>query len=132
MTDLNTHGYRMESGRHKGELITRVPIQYLQWMVNAKHSEASYAKAELTRRGTVTPTLDISGHAINRASLKCLDIWQRTKNPDEGLHAWLVRMATGAIAHGAPREEKIAYGGMLFVFETDGVWPVLKTVMRDK
>ena len=132
MTDINTHGYQMKTGRHKDKLITRVPVSYLTWMVGIKHSEAAYARAELNRRGTVTPTLDVSGHAIDRASLTCRDIWHQTKNPDEGLHAWLVRMATGALAHGEPRKEKIAYGGMLFAFDTDCEWPVFKTVMRDK
>ena len=131
MTDINTHGYTMKNGRHAGLLITRVPISYLKWMVCSKHSEARYAQAELDRRGTVTPDLDVSGHAVDRASLNCLDLWRKTRNQDEGLHAWLIRMSQDALANGKPKRGKTAHAGMLFAFERDGVWPVLKTVMRD-
>lgn len=129
---LNTHGYRMKGGRHKGELITRVPVSYLKWMVKERHTEGAYAVAELERRGTVTPDLDISGHAIDRASTVCWKIWKRTKNPGEGIHAWLVRMASAALKDGHPRNGKVAYEGMLFAFETNGVWPTLLSVMRDE
>src|SRR5687767_15008095 len=126
---IDTHGYRLKfSKRHADELITRVPVNYLQWMVNSHHSEAPYAEAELKRRGTVTPTLNISGHAVDRASLFCRDIWHQTRGEEEGLHAWLVRMSQSALKDGEKRGEKIAYNGMLWVFEQDGVWPVLKTV----
>lgn len=131
-TAVVTHGYTLKNGRHAGMLITRVPVSYLKWMVNAKHTEARYAQAELDRRGTVTPTLEVSGHAIDRASQCCLDHWRAQRQEDEGLHAWLVRVSTEALAVGTPRGEKIIHAGMRFVFERDGVWPVLKTVMRDK
>jgi len=127
----NTHGYRMLTGRHKGERITRVPVSYLKWMVNSDHSEAIYAEAELARRGTVTPELDLSGHAIDRASQTCLKVWKRTRHEGEGLHAWLLRMCAEALKQGHPRNGKTAYQGMFFVFATDGVWPVLQSIMRD-
>ena len=133
MTDLNTHGYVLKnSKRHAGVLITRVPVSYLSWMVNSRHSEARYAQAELDRRGTVTPELDVSGHAIDRVSTSCLDIWRATrKDSNEGLHACLCRMSADALKTGKAKRGKIAHAGMLFAFERDGVWPILKTVMRD-
>jgi hypothetical protein len=129
---INTHGYIMQRGRHAGEPITRVPVGYLKWMVNSRHSEADFAAAELARRGTVTPDIDISGHAIDRASLNCRDIWHQTRDKEEGLHAWLVRVSKEALEEGERRGDKISHIGMLFAFERDGCWPVLKTVMRDK
>lgn len=129
---LNTHGYQMKVGRHAGEPITRVPVGYLKWMVNSRHSEAAYAEAELSRRGTATPEFEISGHAIDRASLNCRDIWHQTRGKDEGIHAWLSRVGKEALERGERRGDKTAYAGMLFAFEMDGCWPVLKTVMRDK
>jgi uncharacterized protein (DUF3820 family) len=132
MTDINTHDFIMPSGRHKGERITRMPVSYLKWMVNGGHALADHAKAELDRRGTVTPDLDISGHAIDSASLRIRKIWHETRGDDEGLHAWLVRMASEALVKGEQRGDKIAHAGVLWAFETDGCWPVLKTVMRDK
>lgn len=134
-----THGLRIDFGKHKGELWTRVPVSYLKWLANTAAADptsnltkaANIAKLELTRRGTVTPDIDISGHAIDRASLNCRKIWHETRKPDEGLHAWLVRVTREAI----DKDEKDAAGrflhlGMKFAVEQDGCWPVLVTVMR--
>ena len=129
---INTHGLVCDFGKHKGTLYTRLPVGYLHWMVNGRHSHADIAKAELGRRGTVRPELDVSGHAIDRASLHCRKIWHETANKDEGLYSWLCRMAAEAIGSGAERpDKKFLYRGMIFVFETETEWPVLKTVMRD-
>ena len=133
MTEINIHNMVCDFGRHVGMLYTRIPISYLKWMVNSGHSRAEIAAAELKRRGTVTPDLDISGHAIDRASLSCRKIWHQTRTNDEGLHAWLVRMATEAMSKADIDEKgRYHYNGMLFIFYNDGAWPVLKTVMREK
>ena len=117
--------------RHKGELYTRIPVSYLKWMVNSNHNRKDIAEAELKRRGTVTPDLEISGHAIDKASLRCLDIWRETrKSDDEGLHAWLVRISGEALAKGIKNEDTCFYKGMKLIFIKDGVWPVLKSIMR--
>lgn len=137
--ELNTHHYKMEAGKHRGQLITRVPAGYLLWMVRNDHSEKTYAEAELARRGTTTPRIEVSGHAIDRASLSCRKIWLATRRDDnEGIHAWLCRVAfeawEAAIRDGwTPTEgDKVKYEGMKFVFDRDGAWPIVKTVMRDK
>ena len=132
MTEINTHGLICDFGRHKNFLYTRMPVSYLKWMVNSGHRKADIAAAELKRRGTVTPDLDVSGHAIDRASLTCRKIWHETRGSDEGLHAWLVRMANEAMAK-ANIDDKGRYhhNGMMLAFENDGVWPVLKTVMPE-
>jgi len=130
--EAQTHDFLMPSGRHKGERITRVPVSYLKWMVNSEHSLAANASAELARRGTTTPDIDISGHAIDSASLRVRKVWHESRGDDEGLHSWLCRMARLAMAEGELRGDKIAYGGVLWVIEQGGCWPVLKTVMRDK
>ena len=66
---INTHGMVMPIGRHAGTPITRLPVSYLLWMDQSAHSMANVARAELKRRGTTRPTLDVSNHAIDRASL---------------------------------------------------------------
>lgn len=110
---------------------TQVPVAYLKWMVQSSHSRAEIADAELTRRGTVTPDLDISGHAIDRASLNCRKIWHETAlDKNEGLHAWLVRMAGIALKNEPDEKGRHHHAGMKFVFEP-GKWPVLKTVMPE-
>jgi uncharacterized protein (DUF3820 family) len=124
------HKFVMPNGKHQGERLVHVPVGYLKWMVNVNHTCAAYAEAELARRGTVTPDIDVSGHAIDRASLYCLEVWKSTRNENEGLHAWLVRVAQEALEKGEEREGKIHYMGMKMVFVREGKWPVLQTVIR--
>ncbi len=130
-TAINTHNMRIEFGKHKGELWTRVPVSYLKWIVNERARDNDIAQAELDRRGTVTPDCDVSGHAIDRASLNCRKIWHQTKNKGEGLHAWLVRMTEEALAAEEMHKGKYRIHGMLLAIENDGCWPVLKTVIRE-
>lgn len=128
---MNTHGIKCSFGKFTGELYTRIPVSYLKWMVNVDSLESDVAQAELDRRGTVTPTLEVSGHAIDRASLSCRKIWHESRGEDEGLYAWLIRMAQEALKEGDKDDKgRHLHNGMKFAFEEDGVWPVLKTVMR--
>lgn len=142
-TSINTHGLRIDFGKHgpqdgqPGELWTRVPVGYLKWIVNEPNmadERKEVAQAELERRGTVTPTIEVSGHAIDRASLSLRKTWHLTAvNKDEGLHAWLCRVAAEALERGEPvGDNRIVYLGMRFAFEHGDQWPVLKTVMRIK
>lgn len=135
--ELNTHNLECDFGRHKGKRWTRIPVSYLLWMVNVNHSRVDIAEAELKRRGTVLPELDVSGHAIDMASLRLYDIYKERGRREEGLHAWLVRMSSSALKLGKPlsRDDETcsySYMGVKFVFEESGAWPVLKTVMKDK
>lgn len=117
-------------GVHAKLLWTRVPVSYLSWMIRVNHTKAEQAQKELNRRGTCTPTLDISGHAIDRASLHFFHIWKTTSRHQEGLHAWLVRRCQEALENKqADSEGVIVYNGIKFVFEFLGNWPSLKTVM---
>ena len=128
---INTHGLIADFGRHNGRPYTRIPVNYLLWMVNSEHSRADIAKAELERRGTVLPVVDISGHAIDRASLNCQLILYQTKLENEGIHAWLCRLTVEAIrANERDDKGRYVHAGMLFAIEQDGCWPVLKTIMQ--
>ena len=129
---VDLHTWKMTKGKHAGEPITRVPVSYLRWMVNVRHGDADVAAAEMKRRGTVVPTLEISGHAIDRASLLCRFAWHEHSNDGEGLHAWLVRASTDALEQGKkhPTEAgRISWLGLSWRFEMDCEWPVLKTVL---
>ena len=134
--EINTHNLRVDFGKHKGELWTRVPVSYLKWLSNQPERNAAdishdIARAELKRRGTVTPTIEVSGHAIDRASLNCRKIWHQTAlDENEGLHAWLCRMAAAALAaKDETKSGKYHHCGMLFAFEFGECYPTLKTVM---
>ena len=133
MTKINTHNLVCDFGKHSGTLYTRIPVSYLRWMINANHPKAEIAAAELDRRGTVIPDMDVSGHAIDSASLRFRKTWHLTSRPDEGLHAWLLRVAAEAVDKGMTDEEgRYHYLGIKFVFAMDGVWPVLQTVTHSK
>lgn len=132
---MDTHNLIVDFGKHSGERWTRVPVSYLKWMANEPSfadDKRAIANAELKRRGTVTPEIEVSGHAIDRASLQCRKIWHETAlDENEGLHAWLCRMATEARNHGETLESgKVKYQGMKFVFAEGELYPVLKTVTR--
>jgi uncharacterized protein (DUF3820 family) len=128
---INTHNLVVDFGKHKGTLWTRLPVSYLKWLANEKGKHAEIALAELKRRGTVTPEIEVSGHAIDRASQQCIGKWTELRLPNEGLHAWLCRMAKEARDRGRRKGEKYQHAGMLFVFNEGELYPVLMTVMTD-
>jgi hypothetical protein len=125
----------LQNGQHKGKRITRVPVSYLRWMVGANHTDAAEALKELQRRGTVFPKVEVTHHAIDRASLRCRDLWLATRRRNEGISAWLHRAALGALKNYNPtgQDWRVYYAGMKFQFKRascDSAWPVLLTVNR--
>lgn len=132
MPKINTHNLKCDFGRHSGTLYTRMPVSYLRWMVNADHSRKEIAESELERRGTTMPEMEISGHAIDRASLCCRRTWHETREKDEGLHAWLLRIGKEALVKGMDDDGRCFHMGMKIVFEKNEIWPTMKTVMIDK
>jgi len=116
---------------HKGELFTRLPVSYLKWMINNKAPQHDVARAEFERRGDTLPKIELSGHAIDNASLRVLKIWHETRGNNEGLYSWLQRVTLEAIENGVRLDSgKIKYLGMKFVVVEGAEFPVLKTVMR--
>lgn len=132
MSTSTTPSLRMPAGRYAGERITRVPQGYLRWMVRTQHELAEAALAELERRGAQIPALEITGHAIDRASTRCLKRWKQSRKPDEGLHAWLARITTEAIQKHGRTRGVIHHEGVKLVLAEDGAYPVLTTVMRGR
>lgn len=100
MSKIEIHGKKIDFGRYGGELWTRLPISYLKWILNTFDNEREayvLAQTELDRRGIVIDQkVEISEHAIDRASLRCMSIWRETRQANEGLHAWLYRCASEA------------------------------------
>lgn len=133
MPELNTHGETISFGKHKGELFTRAPVGYLRWMVNEKTQQSDYAKAELDRRGDTMPVVELSGHAIDNASLRVRKTWHETRGKDEGLYSWLKRMTLEALEHGEHLDSgKIEYEGMKMVIAEGEEFPCLLTIMPGK
>jgi len=137
ITAPNPHNVRIQYGKHSGELFTRLPLSYLRWMVQASAPGSATAKAELDRRGTPLPDMEISHHAIDRASLRLRKAWhqdaEQWKDSELGLYSWLLRRAQMALKHGERGEDgKVVHDGIVFKFGMDGTWPLLLTVMPAK
>ncbi|NOX14943.1 MAG: hypothetical protein GXP61_02765 [Epsilonproteobacteria bacterium] len=136
---INTHGLKITFGRHNGEKFTRLPIGYLKWIINNVSDWAETAKAELDRRGIVIEQqVEISGHAIDKVSLRHINKWLARNNKKQGLHNWLHQKAWDAWCKALrdPEQrnkltagEKIQYDGMKFVFKEGLEHPILLTVM---
>lgn len=133
MKEVNTHGLTIDFGKHKGELWTRVPVSYLSWLANhiEENENILIARSELKRRGTTYQSIEISGHAVDRASMSCWKEWRRTKEEKEGLNSWLIRMSNLARTEGELKNGKYHYLGMKFVFEEGAYYPTLKSIMRN-
>jgi len=134
MTDaIDTHNLLCDFGPYKGERWTRIPASYLKRIANDKggHKGAPIAVAELKRRGTVTPEIDVSGHAVDRASQVLIGKWMELRTGNEGIHAWLCRMAFEARERGKKVDDKYHFAGMKFVFAESALYPVLMSVMAD-
>jgi len=130
--DLST--YILQFGiRWRGTRIQEVDQSYLSWMVNAKAGPWEIAEAELERRGWHVPEVDLSGHAIDSASLRIRRQWHADRNQAEGLHSWLCRVVPEALEHGeSPKPGVYIWKGVNFVIATSGRWPILKTVTPAK
>jgi len=135
---INTHNLIIDFGKHKGERWTRLPIGYLKWLINERTQYADIANAELKRRGTVLGhEIEISGHAIDRASFSCYNIWYLTRKKGEGLHSWLYRMSSESLKTINNKKRvkfrrSVIYKGMKLVFKFGKIYPVLLTVMPYK
>jgi len=128
---INTHGLWIEFGKHKGERWTRVPFSYLRWIVCSmtdKPQIVAIAQAEIERRGGERPELDISAHAVDRASLRCRKRWHEDRGEDEGLYSWLTRITLEAVKDGTVDEQgRYRWKGMKLVIEIGNV-PILKSI----
>ena len=120
-------------GKHKGERWTRIPIGYLKWLLNELDPEDDRAKKameEIARRGTNQDiNVELSGHAIDRASLRLRKIWHETRNDDEGIYSWLLKITNEALEANRNKEERFIHKGVKFIFSFGNYYPTLKSIM---
>ena len=60
--------------------------------------------------------IEITGHAMNRASTRCSAFYRKYKRKGEGIYDWLVRSTFEALREGTEESNKIQHKGMLFTF----------------
>lgn len=122
--------YIFPGGKYKGRSIKRVPVRYLFNNIQHNSIYSTVSREELQRRGSHLPDIDVTSHAIDRVSLLCLDLWQKTKKNNEGIYSWVLRMARNAIDKGSYKNNRIiAYKSLIFAFDMSLTVPLLKTVM---
>lgn len=121
---IDTHNKFFDFGKYKGERWTRVPVSYLKWLANDSYGERrEMAESELKRRGTTIPSdVELSGHAIDRAS-QITNQWK-----DMGVYSWLTTIA-GEAADLIIDDEVVVHKGFKFVFILGNHFPILKTIM---
>ena len=140
---LNTHNARVEFGRHRGNLVTRIPVSYLTWAISnridykcaladgLKVPFCEAAMAELDRRGIRIADMDISLHAIDRISQRYIKTWEDTRQEGEGIASWAQRVARDAFqsekTEGAT-QVTIQHLGIKWVFQADLLVPTVLTV----
>jgi len=139
---------KINFGKYDGESLMRVPVSYLKWAVTngvdrmlrtptGAQPFHELAKAELTRRGERTDSVEISAHAIDRVSTRFLEDYIKTKrevSPGkwEGLYSWIERHAAKAAEKSiqASGIVRINHVGICWVFDFSMALPVLKTVVH--
>ena len=107
------------------------------------YSWKDLAKLELERRGDTLPQVEISGHAIDKASLR---VWKHWREQNEharrfakgagnkdwkplGFYSWLSAVTLTALEKGEFKNDKYHYLGMKLVIEEGNEYPLLKTIM---
>ena len=121
---------RLKTGKYRGQLWSRIPLGYLKFLIRIDAKDSDRAKRELDRRGTIVDNeVELTKHAIDRASVYCFESWRRKKNR-VGLYTWLHDRAVQAIKNGDRRGENIYHNGIKFVFDLKGIQPTLITVFQ--
>ncbi len=125
---------RIRNGKYTGMLMTRVPAKQLKWMANRDTDEQKKeAIEELERRHIQQYDITLTAHAIDKASIECLAVWQKERTSDqEGLYSWLSRVCADITVNldefkGVNGVRFFRYN-MVFVFDFTGVNPKLITV----
>ena len=132
---LNVTGLHLTgNGKYKGCSVTRVPTTYLRFVSDLNRKDKYIARAELKRRNIIKPDMELSGKALDAASLYCRDIWKKDAGKKEGLYSWCLRMAKAAyIENNQIFTGLYLYKGMKFGIITptcEESWPVITTIIR--
>lgn len=126
-----SENWKWPRGKFKGVLISRTPPRYLEWAVKNMPDFSDVARAELYRRGFDVNIVEVSSHAVDRASQRVLAVWQSETNGGIGIHSWLVKKANEALKAGPEKsgeQLRVDLGGIVYLFDMKMVIPVLISV----
>ena len=128
-------GKKIEFGQFKGEAWARLPISYLKALTrdNGIHKAAKFAIAELNRRGEKVEEeyIEVTRHALNRATSQCLDIFIKTRYNKEGAYAWCTRLFEEALSKGKNQEAGItSIRGVEFRYNIQPLFMEIVTIVK--
>jgi len=125
--------------KHSGKRMAEVPADYLRWVMNTvsdKPQIVHLATRQLEQRGSLEiPQVDLSPHAVDRASQRMLAAWLEDTNEsrEPGLYRWLAEKTGKAIAEGTspPNEPAVfIHDGFVYFIAPGNLYPTLKSVRR--
>jgi len=134
----SVHYQIIHFGPHIGKPYTRLPIQYLRWLVNKDvqfENANKMALAELQRRGISLEKrhVDVSMHAIDRVTTDYFDVYlEHRASPREGVASWLFRTVENRLSWNSPSagQEDFHLHGLRFIVRWGCTHPTLVTLFR--
>jgi len=148
---VRTASLIMTFGEHEGEAMGTISAQYLCWMItnnirkgiqipNEKPVSAFYcARIELDRRAPLIPLLRVLPKALDKLSMRCIEVWKQSRGPGEGLYSWAERLCLEAEQHVLKEYDnvtrldpdglhEIELGGIHWILQLDEVFSTLVDV----
>lgn len=119
-------------GRYSGTPWTRLPISYLRKLANSGYgSGQAQARLELERRGLSVEDedIEITLHAVDRASLKLIGRWKKEARGELGFASWIKKGAQEAIRQGQfVGNNRYVYNGVVYVVVSGHIVPSVVSV----
>ena len=120
MPPLDTQALSCSHPRVNGQGYTAIRITILKRIAKSDHLSAAFAKAELLRRGHLEIPIEVSIHAIDKASSRYWKVWLQKRRAQQGLASWLKEQAMKAYQESVAIDDNIfvrEYMGMTFCFQ---------------
>lgn len=141
----------MTFGEHKGDTFGSLPARYLAWIINnnirkgiiipnEKPVSAFYcAQVESDRRAPLVPLLRVLPKALDKLSMRCIEVWRQSRGTNEGLYSWAERLCLEAEQHVLKEYDNVTrldpnglheveLGGIFWILQVDEVFSTLVDV----
>lgn len=121
----------MIDGRYRGIALEKLPPGYLRRIGNSRHPQSAVCRDEMRRRGMPVYGVEVTAHAVDRASLRLPAIFLKHRTSGEGLSSWLGRIAEEALKTVKPDGKyyiRVPYIEVIWAFDLRFEVPVLMSV----
>ncbi len=93
----------MQVGKYKGIPVDQLPVSYCRWILGQDFPEEilNIAKKKVKESNTSQYEIDVTRHAIDKFSIRFLDIWKKERRgKNDGIASFLARRALEAYQQG--------------------------------